>query len=58
MTIFQGNIECRVMKVIRTKIAEKQKDYDAGVKELEKELEVKRDELADKLVNSIIGKIL
>lgn len=59
MSIFSDNtIEKRVMTVIRTKIVETQKEYDLGIKEIEAETELKKEKLADDLVNKIIGKIL
>lgn len=46
------------MEVVANRIAESQKLYDEGVKDLEREFVSSKDALADKLVTDIIGKIL
>jgi len=46
------------MEVIKAKIKEAQKEYDDGVVVLEAKLEADKSALADKLVNTILGKIL
>ena len=53
-----NNIYRRVMEVIKAKIKEAQKEYDDGVVVLEAKLEADKSALADKLVNTILGKIL
>lgn len=56
--MFSGLIYGRVMKAIKEHVAMKQREYDAGVKALEQELENKKSKLADGLVNEILGKII
>lgn len=58
MSLFQGEIEGRVMKVIKTKIAAVEKEYVEGCGEIDTEAEAKKNTLADHLVESVVGKIL
>ena len=58
MDIFGVSIYSRVMKVLKAKIEEAQKAYDEGCKVLDEKLVDDKAELADKVVTSIVGKIL
>jgi hypothetical protein len=56
--MFTTSIKSRVMKAVNQHIDKAQKEYDSGVKEIEQEAKKKKLELADQLVNSILGKFL
>lgn len=56
--MFAGTIERRVMKVFKDKIRNAQVEYDSGVKAIEQEAEEKKLKLEDKVVDSLIGKLI
>lgn len=69
MSLFQGNIHSGVMKVIKQKVAQAQKDHDDEVRDLEAQheedikaadavLEQGVSESESKHINNIIGKLI
>lgn len=58
MSLLTGTIERRIMAAVKAKIKEQQDRYDKGVVELEEEFQVKKEELANALVDAVVSKIL
>lgn len=56
--MFGGIIEKRIMSAIKAKIAIVEKDYKNGCEDIDKDAEFAKKQLADTLVESVIGKII
>jgi hypothetical protein len=52
--LFAGTIERRVMKVVRARIAEAEKAYQATCRQLEDQLHKDKLEAADELVSKVL----
>lgn len=58
-TIFgEKTIKSRVMDILNAKIKEAQNLYDSGCKSIDEEAKTKKTQLADQMVENIVGKFL